>query len=263
MSADILDGMFTGRVNATKAATSGKLSFSGDTGKAMAFIRIQGNMNRLYTESRNKIGDPGDLSKLGAAPLPASAPVSYGQVPPSVSSTATVPTITNNTARPKMIAILKEFTTSIAGDKEMMGFARGKNVVFLFTIKDIDQSFYLSFVNGNVAAGLETPPHEPDVKLKMSADILDGMFTGRVNATKAATSGKLSFSGDTGKAMAFIRIQNNLSRLYTEARKKIGDPGDLTGIEVSTSALSSTQAPPANYFHEFFHTGASYCNKDR
>jgi autoinducer 2 (AI-2) kinase len=72
------------------------------------------------------------------------------------------------------------------------------------------------------------------------------MFTGRVNATKAATSGKLSFSGDTGKAMAFIRIQNNMSRLYSEARKKIGDPWNLAGIEVSRLAVSPTLAPPAN-----------------
>jgi autoinducer 2 (AI-2) kinase len=104
----------------------------------------------------------------------------------------------------------------------MVDFAKGKNVVFLFTVKDIDQAFFLSFVDGQVGAGLESPPREPDVKLKMSADILDGMFTGRVNAAKAATSGKLSFSGDTGKAMAFIRIQGNMSRLYGEARQQAG-----------------------------------------
>ncbi len=135
-----------------------------------------------------------------------------------------------------MVAILKEFTSSITSDKEMVKFAKGKNVVFSFTIKDLDQSFFLSFVDGKVAAGLDNPLREPDVKLKMVADILDGMFTGRVNATKAATSGKLSFSGDTGKAMAFIRIQNNMSRLYTDARAKIGDPGDLTGISISQPA---------------------------
>jgi autoinducer 2 (AI-2) kinase len=116
----------------------------------------------------------------------------------------------------------------------MTDFAKGKNVVFSFIVKDIDQTFYLSFVDGEVGAGLEAPPREPHVKLKMAADILDGMFTGRVNATKAATSGKLSFSGDTGKAMAFMRIQGNMGRLYSEARAKIGDPGDLTKLGVVT-----------------------------
>jgi len=144
--------------------------------------------------------------------------------------------ITNTSAaREKMIQILKEFTARIAADKAMADFAKGKNVVFSFTIKDIDQAFYLSFVDSKVGAGLEAPPREPDVKLKMSADILDGMFTGRVNATKAATSGKLSFSGDTGKAMAFLRIQGNMGRLYSEARAKIGDPGDLTKLGVIPS----------------------------
>ena len=228
MSADILDGMFTGRINATKAATSGKLSFSGDTGKAMAFIRIQGNMNRLYTEARNKIGDPGDLTHLGAAPVPTPVPVAPVSTSVAPQSPQVVSPQASSVVREKMVAILKEFTATITSDNEMVKFAKGKNVVFLFTIKDLDQSFFLSFVDGKVAAGLDNPPREPDVKLKMSADVLDGMFTGRVNATKAATTGKLSFSGDTGKAMAFMRIQNNMSRLYADARKKIGDPGDLT-----------------------------------
>ncbi|MCX6036975.1 MAG: class II aldolase/adducin family protein [Chloroflexi bacterium] len=245
MSADILDGMFTGRVNATKAATSGKLSFSGDTGKAMSFIRIQKNMNRLYSEARQKIGDPGDLMTLRAAPSAAPVPVAPASMPAAVPAPAAAPMTANSAAREKMIAILKEFTASIITDKEMVSFAKSKNVVFLFTVKDMDQSFFLSFVDGKVGAGLENPPREPDVKLKMSADILDGMFTGRVNATKAATSGKLSFSGDTGKAMAFIRIQGNMNRLYTEARQKLGDPGDLTGIGISVPVAPATPAPAA------------------
>jgi autoinducer 2 (AI-2) kinase len=78
------------------------------------------------------------------------------------------------------------------------------------------------------------------VKLKVTADTLDGIFTGRVNATKAATTGKLSFSGDTGKAMAFMRIQKEMGRLYAEARQKVGDPGDLTSI----GAAPGSSAPP-------------------
>ncbi|MFH1908537.1 MAG: NAD(P)-dependent oxidoreductase [Chloroflexota bacterium] len=153
-------------------------------------------------------------------------------------------TANNSAAREKMIQILKEFTARIAADKDMANFAKGKNVVFSFTVKDIAQAFFLSFVDGQVGAGLDNPPRDPDVKLKMSADILDGMFTGRVNATKAATSGKLSFSGDTGKAMSFMRIQGNMSRLYGEAREKIGDPGDLTQL----GAAPSQPIPPAPPF---------------
>jgi autoinducer 2 (AI-2) kinase len=95
MSADTLDGMFTGRVNATKAATSGKLSFSGDTGKAMSFIRIQGGMGKLYTAARAKIGDPGDLGSIGTAP--AVAPVQ------PAATTASHPSAINQVAAPVIV----------------------------------------------------------------------------------------------------------------------------------------------------------------
>jgi ribulose-5-phosphate 4-epimerase/fuculose-1-phosphate aldolase/putative sterol carrier protein len=244
MAADILDGMFTGRVNATKAATTGKLSFSGDTGKAMSFIRIQNNMSRLYSEARTKIGDPGDLTQFSATPVPAASPVTT-PAPVAAPAAAPAPPAEASAMREKMTAILKMFTDSIVRDDEMTKFAKGKNVVFLFTLKDMDQSFFLSFVDGKVDAGLEAPPREPDVKLKMVTDILDGMFTGRVNATKAATSGKLSFSGDTGKAMAFMRIQNNMGRLYSEARTKIGDPGDLSHLSAAPAPAPAPSAVAA------------------
>jgi len=51
----------------------------------------------------------------------------------------------------------------------MADFAKGKNVIFTFTIKD-SISFFMSFMDGNVDAGLEAPPREPDVRLKMTAD---------------------------------------------------------------------------------------------
>ena len=174
---------------------------------------------------KKKVSEPGTSN--------ASLPVAE---PRNIMTSGKVEGMEPNETRGKMIDVLKEFTARIAADKEMADFAKGKNVVFTFTIKDLDQAFFMSFLDGKVGAGLEAPPREPDVKLKMAADILDGMFTGRVNATKAATSGKLSFSGDTGKAMSFIRIQGNMSRLYTEARAKVGDPGDLTKLGAAAPA---------------------------
>ena len=55
----------------------------------------------------------------------------------------------------------------------------------------------------------------------MSADVLDGMFTGRINAARAAMSGKLTFDGDTRLAMNIQRIQKDLTRLYRLARSEV------------------------------------------
>ncbi len=203
-------------------------------------------MNRLYADARKQIGDPGDLTHFGSSQPSAVAHVTLAQAPVLPQPSHVVQAGTISAGYEKMASILKEFTSSIITDKEMINFAKGKNVVFLFTIKDLKQSFFMSFVDGKVSAGMDNPPREPDVKLKMVADVLDGMFTGRINATKAATTGKLSFSGDTGKAMAFIRIQNTMSRLYSDARKKIGDPGDLTAISAPAPVEYSTASPVAS-----------------
>ena len=81
-------------------------------------------------------------------------------------------------------------------------------------------SFYTSFDQGAVRCGVGEPPEKPQVTLKMKADILDKLFTGRENGPKAAMSGKLSFTGDTIKGMSLQRIQKDLNRLYTETRAK-------------------------------------------
>jgi len=78
--------------------------------------------------------------------------------------------------------------------------------------------------NGVVSGDLGEPDRR-DVELKMRAEILDGMFTGRVNAMQAATGGTLSFSGDTVKAMTLQQIQADMGRLYAGAgrRRRSGD----------------------------------------
>ena len=208
--------------------------------------------NEAALQSRVSAPGPGatDLEVSAQQPRPAE-PVypdkttQPAAMPQSAIVSGKVETMESNATREKMGEILKDFTVRIAADKDMTSFAKGKNVIFSFTVKDLDQAFFMSFVDGKVDSGLGDPPREPDVKLKMAADILDGMFTGRVNATKAATSGKLSFSGDTGKAMSFIRIQGNMGKLYTAAREKVGDPGDLTKIGAAplTPAVSAIPAP--------------------
>jgi autoinducer 2 (AI-2) kinase len=108
-----------------------------------------------------------------------------------------------------------------------------------FVLSDFGLEFHLGFSRGEVSGGLGGPDNRAEVLLKMKADILDGIFTGRLNPTGAALSGKISFTGDTVKAMTFQRIQKDLKRLYVEARKEIGDPGDLTGPDT----VAAVQAP--------------------
>jgi len=119
----------------------------------------------------------------------------------------------------------------VANDPGIAAFARGKDVTMQFTLRDLALDFYLSLVDGDVAAGLGTSPRPSNVHLKMNAAILDGVFTGKVNGMRAAMTGKLSFSGDTNKAMAFQRLQGDLARLYQAARQAVGDPGDLTATD--------------------------------
>ena len=130
----------------------------------------------------------------------------------------------------QMEKVLRGFVTRIANDPALADFAQGQQVTMLFTLSDTAQEFYMRFADGKVIADLGPPPLDPDVRLKMKAEVLDGMFTGRINAMRAAMGGKLSFSGDTKLAMGFQRIQGDLGRLYTEARDEAGGPGDLTAV---------------------------------
>jgi autoinducer 2 (AI-2) kinase len=60
-----------------QAALQGRLSFSGDTAKAMTLQSLQGDLSRLYREARAVVGGPGDLAAL-AAPAPAAAAAPSG-----------------------------------------------------------------------------------------------------------------------------------------------------------------------------------------
>ncbi|WP_198036533.1 SCP2 sterol-binding domain-containing protein, partial [Mycobacterium kansasii] len=113
---------------------------------------------------------------------------------------------------------------------------------------DVDVVFFLELRDGTITAGLGEPPAPVDVELRMRAEILDGMFTGALNPMQAAMGGRLSFSGDTTKAMALQDMQADLARLYQEARAQAGDPGDLAAIPDATARPAgrpTTAAPTA------------------
>jgi autoinducer 2 (AI-2) kinase len=143
----------------------------------------------------------------------------------------------------KMRAILAAFVAGIAGDERLRGFSAGRQVALQFTLPDLELAFHFALRDGAVEAALGTL-EAPEVDLRMRADVLDGMFTGRVNAMQAAMNGRLSFSGDAAKAMTLQHVQSDLSRLYRAAREAVGDPGDLAALPGPGGAGAPRAAEP-------------------
>jgi L-ribulose-5-phosphate 4-epimerase len=164
--------------------------------------------------------------------------VGFGKEKPG----AAAPAVPAGAVREHMERLLQAFVERVGADEGLQEFSQDRHVTMRFFVTDLDLDFFFSFQDGAVSSGLGAPPSEPDVNLKMTADTLDGIFTGRVSGTRAALSGKLSFKGDTAKAMAFQRVQKPMGQLYLAAREEIGDPGDLSKIG-ETAPAAETEEP--------------------
>ncbi len=147
--------------------------------------------------------------------------------------------------RSGMERVLRDFVDRARADEGLARFAAsGQTATLHFTLTDLGLEFHLGFEGGRVLADLGAPAGAAAVQLKMRADVLDGMLTGRRNAMEAAMNGELAFSGDTARAMTLQHVQRDLSRLYGSAREAAGDPGDLASIPDPTRA-GGAAAPPA------------------
>ena len=145
--------------------------------------------------------------------------------------------------RAQMEQLLGIFAQRVNRDEKILSFSEGRQVTVRYELNDVNLSFYMSFDNGSVRCGVGDPPEKPQVALKMNADILDKLFTGRENGPKAAMSGKLSFTGDTIKAMSLQRIQKDFNRLYAEARAQVRDLDAVFGRAAGNTAQPNDPAP--------------------
>jgi autoinducer 2 (AI-2) kinase len=157
-------------------------------------------------------------------PGPAPAPGTRPDEVPAPASAAHVSAVGAMVRR-----ILEEFVARCLADPALAAAAEGRDVTLHFLLVDLDLSFWLR-LRGALSGGLGAPDAPAEVELRMRADVLDGMFTGRVNPMQAAMAGRLSFTGDAAKAMTLQHLQGDLSRLYRAARDAIGDPGDLAAL---------------------------------
>jgi ketol-acid reductoisomerase len=118
----------------------------------------------------------------------------------------------------QMEEVLRRFVALTIDDGALQAFAAGRQVTTHYVLEDAGLAFHLGFRDGTVNGDLGDPPAPAEVRLTMDAEVLDGMFTGRINAAGAAMSGKIAFDGDARLAMTVQRVQKDLTRLYREAR---------------------------------------------
>ena len=129
--------------------------------------------------------------------------------------------------------ILEGFSTAIAHDERLRLFSADQDVTLHFKLPDAGRELWFRLRHGSVSSGLGAPDGRAEVVLRLGADVLDGMFTGRVNPMEKAMTGGLSFTGDAAKAMTLQHLQADLRRLYQAARDAVGDPGDLSALNAS------------------------------
>jgi autoinducer 2 (AI-2) kinase len=199
-------------------------------------------------EARRSLPDAETLAALSRRAPPAVSdlkPAPRATSPPNAPRTAVAASVT--AAAGRMKRVLLAFCAFIESDPRLREVVRGREATLQFALPDLELEFFLQLADGVVRAGLGPAERAPDVRLRMKAHVLDGMFTGRVSGMDMAMKGELFFTGDAARAMTLQHLQADLQRLYAAARADAGDPGDLSGLaaeEVSLAAVAVAADDP-------------------
>jgi autoinducer 2 (AI-2) kinase len=192
---------------------------------------------------------PEVLARLEDRPAPTVSDTQRAPAPKAAEPPAATPSAAPPAVREGMERILGGFVERIARDDALAAFASDQDVTLHFVLTDLGLEIFIR-LRGSVETGLGAPDPPADVQLRMKADVLDGMFTGRVNAMQSAMDGNLSFTGDTVKAMALQQMQRDLARLYRAAREEAGDPGDLASLADPGGAAAAAAVPGSDDVRE-------------
>jgi ketol-acid reductoisomerase len=155
----------------------------------------KGLLDRGLTGLRRVIGRPGDTSEASSAAGPLNAS--------------------------QMENVLRHFLAHAASAPALKAFSEGREMTTHYLLGDLELEFYMCFDDGEVTAALGPPISPAEVRLQTESEVLDGMFTGRINAMRAFMTGKLSFSGEAKLAITIQQIQDDLCQLYTQAREAV------------------------------------------
>lgn len=118
----------------------------------------------------------------------------------------------------EMEKVIVRWLELLRSDEVIKEGCEGYDVSVEFEIEDLDLLFHTHFQDGQFRGGLGEFPGEAMVELSMSSEVFDGMFSGELDATAAAMSGELAFSGDVSAAMGLQSLQDDMNRVYLVAR---------------------------------------------
>lgn len=118
----------------------------------------------------------------------------------------------------EMERVIARWLELLPEDEAIREGCEGYDVSVEFEVEDLDLFFYTHFLDGRLTGGQGEFPGEAMVELSMSSEVFDGMFSGELDATAAAMSGELAFSGDVSAAMGLQSLQDDLNRVYLLAR---------------------------------------------
>jgi len=131
---------------------------------------------------------------------------------------------TGSLSRQQLERVLRRFCQLVADDPALQAFSQGRSFTSHYVLGDVGLDFFMRFGDGVVQSALGVPVPPAEVRLETSAEVLDGMLSGRLNAMRAAMSGKLQFKGEAKVAMSQQQVQNDLVRLYSQARNEVLGP---------------------------------------
>ncbi len=182
--------------------------------------------------------DAEELEALRAGPGP-------GVTDLEIAATASLPEISMPT--PELMtepapesgfaALVAAFCGLAESDPDIQAFATGRDITAQYLAPDADVGFHMVFRDGRAVVRPAPYAGKPDVTVKMNAEVMDGVFGGEVNGMKAAMTGKLSFMGNTVKAMTMQRVQPQMTRQWLAARERVGEL-DFSRPEPTRSQIS-------------------------
>ncbi|NLG80683.1 MAG: SCP2 sterol-binding domain-containing protein [Firmicutes bacterium] len=118
--------------------------------------------------------------------------------------------------------VVQHLVELMKADERVLKASTGSTFTVGFAITDLDETFLLTFKDGQIGGEVGADITPAQIKLTMDSETFDGVFGGEVDPMGAAMSGQITFSGDLGLAMNLLGVVDDLRRIYKAARAQAG-----------------------------------------